>query len=203
MIVALHAAFGDGLGVIVVAGSGSIAYGRNLSGETVRAGGWGFAISDEGSGYWIGRQAIAASMRVCDERGKAECPLLSEILKVFGLETREQLVIRSNGNPPLDFASLVPAVILLSGRGDETAQAVLSAAGEELGKLGIVVLKRLFKDAPSVPVAMSGGVFGNSAFLRQVFYNYLSSTFPAAITNPTVVEPVLGALELARKRAHV
>ncbi len=201
-MVALHAAFGDGPGVIVVAGSGSIAYGRDLSGRTGRAGGWGFAISDEGSGYWIGRRAIASSIRVCDERGESECSLLSEILKVLGLESREHLVMRANGNPPLDFAIVVPAVIKLSDEGDETAQRVLSAAGEELGKLGVVVLKRLFEDA-SAPVAMSGGVFANSAFLRQVFYNYLASAFPAAIMNSTVVEPVLGALAMARKRAHI
>lgn len=203
MMVALHAAFGDGPGVIVVSGSGSIAYGRDVSGRTLRAGGWGFAISDEGSGYWIGRRAIASSLRVCDERGESDCSLLSEILKVLGLESREHLVTRANGNPPLDFASLVPAVIKLSDEGDETAQRVLSAAGEELGDLGVVVLKRLFKDAASAPVAMSGGVFGNSAFLRRVFYNYLALAFPAAIVNPTVVEPVLGALAMARERAHI
>jgi glucosamine kinase len=203
MVIALQAAFGNGPGVIVVAGSGSIAYGRDVSGATVRAGGWGFRISDEGSGYWIGRKAIAASLRVCDERGEAECRLLSEILKVFALQTREQLVVKANGDPPPDFASLVPAVISLSDHDDEGAQAVLRAAGEELGKLAVVVIKRLFADATSVPVAMSGGVFANSALLRQVFYNYLSVAFPAAVTEGTVVEPALGALELARKRVQV
>lgn len=203
MIVALQAAFSDGPGVVVVAGSGSIAYGRDASGATVRAGGWGFAISDEGSGYWIGRRAVAATMRICDQNAQSEFPLLHEILKVFGLETREQLVVMANGNPAPDFASLTPVIISLSENGDENAQAVLSAAGEELAKLTLVVLGRLFKDAASVPVAMSGGVFEHSAFVRQVFYNYLSPAFPAAVTNPTVVQPVLGALELARKFAPV
>lgn len=203
MIVALQAAFGDGAGVVVVAGSGSIAFGRSVSGATVRAGGWGFAISDEGSGYWIGRRAIATALRSCDESGEPEGRLLSRIVKELGVENREQLVARANGNPLPDFATLVPAVISLADDGDEAAQEVLRAAGEELGKLALVVLRRLFKDSPSVPVAMSGGVFGNSPFLRRIFYNYLCSAFPAAITNATVVEPVLGALELARKRSLV
>ena len=62
MVIALEAAFGSGPGVIVIAGTGSIAYGRNSKGQTARAGGWGFAISDEGSGHWIGRTAVAAAL---------------------------------------------------------------------------------------------------------------------------------------------
>lgn len=200
MVVALQAAFRDEPGVVVVAGSGSIAYGRDSSGTTIRAGGWGFAISDEGSGYWIGRLAVSSALRACDESGVAECPLLCEILKNFRLENHEQLVLKANGMPPPDFASLAPTVIRLSDGGDKTARMVLAAAGEKLGELAIVVLKRLFRDAASAPLAMAGGVFEHSAFVRQVFYNCVVQSFPTAATNPTVVEPVLGALELARNR---
>jgi glucosamine kinase len=66
-VIALEAAFGGGPGVIVIAGTGSIAYGRNREGQTARAGGWGFAISDEGSGHWIGRTAVAAA--ICSSPG--------------------------------------------------------------------------------------------------------------------------------------
>ena len=66
MVIALEAAFGGDPGVIVIAGTGSIAYGRNSKGQTARAGGWGFAISDEGSGQWIGRAAVAATVRALD-----------------------------------------------------------------------------------------------------------------------------------------
>src|SRR5208282_983876 len=59
-VIALEAAFGAGPGVIAIAGTGSIVYGRDAAGHTARAGGWGFAISDEGSGHWIGRRAISA-----------------------------------------------------------------------------------------------------------------------------------------------
>src|ERR1700723_917867 len=61
------AAFGEGPGVIAIAGTGSIVYGRDSSGNTARAGGWGFAISDDGSGHWIGRRAISALLRARDE----------------------------------------------------------------------------------------------------------------------------------------
>ena len=58
--IALESAFGAGPGIIVIAGTGSIAYGRDANGTTARVGGWGFAVSDEGSAHWIGRAAIAA-----------------------------------------------------------------------------------------------------------------------------------------------
>lgn len=106
MVVAMEAAFGASPGVIVVAGTGSIAYGRNSEGQTARAGGWGFAISDEGSGHWIGRSAVAASVRACDEAG-AERPslLLESIMKFWGVMTREQVVVTANTTPSPDFAA--------------------------------------------------------------------------------------------------
>ncbi|HZQ69576.1 MAG TPA: BadF/BadG/BcrA/BcrD ATPase family protein [Terriglobales bacterium] len=202
MTIALQAAFGEGAGVILVAGSGSIAYGRNSAGETARAGGWGFAISDEGSGYWIGKKAITACLRASDEGGHGGSKLLAVLMKSLGADTREQLILRANASPSPDFASLFPTVLAAADSGDPIARAVLQAAAEELGGLALVVLKRLFRDAQKVSLAMSGGVFGNCAFVRQVFYNYLLSEFPAACVSETVVEPVLGALALARKQTQ-
>ena len=69
--IALEAAFDAGPGVIVIAGTGSIAYGRNQAGNTARAGGWGFAIGDEGSAHWIGRTAVSAVLRAADPRAQA------------------------------------------------------------------------------------------------------------------------------------
>ncbi len=69
MEIALRAAFGGGPGVIVIAGTGSIAFGRDAQGRTARAGGWGFAVSDEGSAHWIGRAAVSAVLRAADEAG--------------------------------------------------------------------------------------------------------------------------------------
>src|SRR5204863_5382684 len=79
MVIALQAAFGDGSGVMVIAGTGSMAYGRNASGNTLRAGGWAFSIFDEGSGHWIGRSAIAALMRYYDETGAENSVLLDHV----------------------------------------------------------------------------------------------------------------------------
>ena len=199
MVIALEAAFGSGPGVIVIAGTGSIAYGRNRDGQIARAGGWGFAISDEGSGHWIGRAAVIAAMRAQDENRNEKLPLLESLRKSWHLQTLEQLVMAANAMPSPDFAALVPAVLALANSGDPIAGDILTQAGVQLANLAGTVLRRLFPDAGAVPVAMSGGVFGSSALVRQVFYNSLRSERPGVVLNPNVIEPVRGALELARK----
>ena len=202
-VIALEAAFGSGPGVIVIAGTGSIAYGRNRDGQIARAGGWGFAISDEGSGHWIGRAAVAAAapsapgMRIPGRHVR----LIEILKKAWHLETIEQLVPAANATPPPDFSALFPSVLSLADSGDRIARDVLVQAGVHLANLAGTVLRRLFPDSGTVPVAMSGGVFGSSVLVRQVFYNSLRSSHPGVTVNPNVIEPVRGALELARKDA--
>lgn len=199
MVIALEAAFGDGPGVIVIAGTGSIAYGRSRDGQIARAGGWGFAISDEGSGHWIGRNALAASLRAWDESQAEHATLLEGLMKSWKIETREKLVLAANATPPPDFAALFPAVVDLANSGDPLARDVLTQAGIQLADRAGIVIRRLFLDSGSIPVAMSGGVFRSSALVRQVFYNSLRSDCANAVLNPGVIEPVRGALEIARK----
>ena len=198
MVIAMEAAFGRGPGVIVIAGTGSIAYGRNSKGETARAGGWGFAISDEGSGHWIGRAAVAASMRAYDEAGDASTSvLLKGIMKLWDASPLEQLVVAANAAP--DFAALLPAVLSAADAGDATARAVLTQAGVELAALAKIVIGRLVADAETVPVAVSGGVFCNCALVREVFYDRIRAEYPRVLPNANVADPAIGALELARK----
>jgi N-acetylglucosamine kinase-like BadF-type ATPase len=203
MVIALQAAFGNGAGVMVIAGTGSMAYGRDASGNTLRAGGWGFSVFDEGSGHWIGRSAIAAVMRDYDETGEENSVLMNNIRTSWDLTTREQLVLAANASPSPDFAALLPAVVSAADSGDALARSILTQAGTELARLAKIVIRRLFSDGAKVPVAMTGGVFSNCALVRQVFYNSLRSKYPNCSVNLTVIEPVQGALELARKGAKV
>jgi glucosamine kinase len=199
MVIALQAAFGSGPGVMVIAGTGSMAYGRDASGNTLRAGGWGFSIFDEGSGHWIGRSAVAAIMRDYDETGEENSVLMGNIKKFWGLTSREQLVLAANASPSPDFAALLPAVLSAADSRDAIAQSVLTQAGTELARLAKIVSRRLFPDGDKVPVAMTGSVFSNCALVRQVFYNSLRSEYPNCPVNPSMIEAVRGALELARK----
>jgi glucosamine kinase len=201
MVIAMEAAFGPRPGVIVIAGTGSIAYGRNSGDQTARAGGWGFAISDEGSGHWIGRSAVAASMRAYDEAGAERASeLLEGIMKAWAVTARQQVVVAANADP--DFAALLPAVLSAADAGDATARTVLTQAGVELATLAKIVIGRLFGNAGTVAVAVSGGVFSNCELVRQVFYNRLRAQYPQIVPNTTSIDPAKGALELARRRTR-
>ena len=200
MVIAMEAAAGSGPGVVVIAGTGSIAYGRNEAGRTARAGGWGFAISDEGSAHWIGRAVVAAVMRAHDEnQGTA---LLEEVTKAWRVNTREQMILCANASPPPDFAGLLPGVISAADSKDPIAHDVLAQAGAELAGLAKIVIARLFSEGQGVPVATSGGVFRNAALVRRIFYNNLRLQFPNIKVSENVVDPVEGALELARRGAR-
>ncbi len=209
----LEAAFGGGPGVIVIAGTGSIAYGRDAHGKTARAGGWGLAISDEGSGQWIGRAAVSAVLNANDAGENP--PLLKTIFSLWNLASPDELVRHANASPPPDFSSLVPAILSAAADSaaehprpsrawtghprDPVAESVLRRAGSELAALAGNVIRRLFAGEDNVPIAMIGGVFRQSELVRQVFYNGITAEFPRANVRPTVVDPVEGALALARK----
>jgi glucosamine kinase len=204
MQIALEAAFGEGPGVVVIAGTGSIAYGRDATGKTARAGGWGFAISDEGSAHWIGRTAVSALLRAVDEGDQGGEDLLDhDLTAAWNINSIEQLVRTANSNA--DFAALFPAVLSAAGAGDTVAQRVLAQAGAGLAELAGIVIRRLFSkqisSATVVPVAMVGGVFRYAPSVRELFYNEVRSVHANIVLNPDVIEPVDGALQRARRTA--
>ena len=203
-VIALEAAFGAGPGVIAIAGTGSIVYGRDADGRTARAGGWGFAISDEGSGYWIGRRAISAILSARDQG--LETALTAMVLQAWKLTTIDELVQQSNSTPPPDFPRLFPIVLRAADEADFIARELLSDAGAKLAALAAIVVRRLARhDAPEamlpeamLPIAMTGSVFRQSLVVRQVFYNTLQTSFPSIDMRQDLANPVEGALARAR-----
>jgi glucosamine kinase len=206
MQIALQAAFGDGPGVMVIAGTGSIAYGRNAEGKITRAGGWGFAISDEGSAHWIGRMAISSILRETDELGAVRTTrpvsrLFQEIGWTWHVESTAELA--RTANQSANFAELLPAVAAAADAGDELAEKVLTQAGRELAELARIVLLRLFPDDDSHKcVAMVGGVFRHAHRTREVFCANVRAARRHVNVNSEVVEPVGGALQIARNSAR-
>ncbi len=194
--IALDAAFGKGPGVIAIAGTGSIVYGRDGSGEIARAGGWGFAISDEGSGHWIGRHAISVLLRARDE-GR-ETALTRLILKAWDLDDIDALIQRANATPPPEFPRLFPIVVQAAAESDLVARELLSRAGAELAVLAGIVVRRVAQTPLFIPVAMTGSVFRQSEDVRRVFYNQLEERFPGIRLRDDFVDPVQGALMRAR-----
>lgn len=211
MQIALEAAFGEGPGVIVIAGTGSIAYGRDARGRTARAGGWGFAISDEGSAHWIGRAAVSAALRSVDEKiadDKSEdesepSGLLFNLTTAWKIESLAEFVNRANSDP--DFAALFPATLATAEAGDALAQSVLTEAGRELARIAELVIHKLFRtESPSqtdIPLAMVGGVFRHSAQVRDIFCVELRRKDSRVKVNQQIIEPVAGALQMARSHA--
>ena len=210
MEIALHAALGAGCGVVVIAGTGSIAFGRDARGKIARAGGWGFSISDEGSAHWIGRTAVAALLRAADEViddgvSQPTCRLFRELSSIWKIESYEQLARTANSNP--DFAVLLPAVVSAADSGDGLAEQVLAQAGGELAKLANIVVQRLFSEGlfpahkAAIPLAMVGGVFRHALKVREIFCDTVRQVDPRLEINRSVVEPVTGALQMARNLA--
>ena len=195
-VIALQAAFGSGPGVIAIAGTGSIVLGRDAAGHTARAGGWGFAVSDEGSGHWIGRQAVSAVLRARDRN--EETALTARILDAWKLGDMDALIPHANSMPPPEFPRLFPVVLRAAEQGDRISQELLVRAGAELASLAAIVLRRISPDPLYAPVATTGSVFRQSAEVRRVFYNKLVASFPGIEVRDDFVDPVLGALALAR-----
>ena len=207
MTIALEAAFGAGPGVIAIAGTGSIVYGRDANGHTARAGGWGFAISDEGSGHWIGRRAVSALLSAHDQG--LETQLTAMVLEAWRLSTIDDLVQQANSTPPPDFPRLFP-IVLRAAEADSIARDVLAEAGARLAALAAIVVRRLAPHAETamrpaatlpvatLPVAMTGSVFRRSPDVRQVFYNTLQKSFPGIDVRQDLADPVEGALARAR-----
>lgn len=210
-VIALEAAFGKGPGVVAIAGTGSIAYGRNGDGQSARAGGWGYAISDEGSGYWIGRAAVSAVLRAQDQQ--RETALTELVFQEWKIGTVDELVQLGNSAPSPDFPRLFPVVLRAAVGGDVMARELLVEAGEKLAGLAATVVRHLspFSSTSSLPsaptfaksgawlaVATTGSVFRQSRDVRQVFYERLQKSFPGIEVRQDVAEPVDGALARAR-----
>ncbi len=200
MVVAFEAAFPETSGAIVLAGTGSIVYGRNERGDTARAGGWGLAVSDEGSGDWIGRAGVAAALRAVDS-GQSNT-LIGGIMNAWHLATREDVARAANASPPPDFAALFPLVLSSADRGDGLARDILMRAGSELASLAKVVMRRLWPGPQPVRVRISGGVFNNSFCVQQVFENSLRAERPQCTVTFGQADGAAGALVCARRSAR-
>ena len=198
-VTTLEAAFGSGPGIVTIAGTGSIVYGRDAAGHVARAGGWGFAISDEGSGQWIGRQAVSAILQAHD--AGVETTLTDGVFKEWNLTSLDALVQAANSTPPPEFPRLFPIVLRASDAGDAVARSLLETAAAHLVRLTAMVIRRLVPRPPHAPIATSGSVFRQSALVREVFYNTLQGTFSGLELRRELVEPVDGALALARRGA--
>ena len=188
---AMAAAFGTGPGLLLVAGTGSIALHRDASGAVRRAGGHGWQMGDEGSGYWIGRQALRALSRAHDARGPATT-LGERFGPALRLASHDELVRWSVAAAPGEVASLAALVQDAAAAGDPVASQILDAAADELAAL---ITALVVAGAP-IEVALAGGLLRVGQPLRDRLAAHLAADARLAV-RAGAVDPVAGALVLA------
>lgn len=192
--VALDDAFGEGPGVLLIAGTGSVAFARGPDGTFARAGGWGPVLGDEGSGAWLGRRALNAAVASADGR-EPETALLNALLATIGADDPAALVPWAARATPADFGALAPVVLRVAAGGDLRATSLLTLAVEELVLHVRTLARSLFVDErASVPVALAGGLLARGGGLRRRLEQRLKTAVPGAQLRQTPVEPARGAV---------
>ena len=195
--IALAAAFGTEPGVLVNAGTGSIAYARDRHGRLRRSGGYGWQVSDEGGGYWIGRRALAAAAKARDGNGEGSGgPLLARLLSALKLREFDELVRWAATAAPPQVAALAPQVMAAAAEGDAAARRILADAAAELVSL-VQVVEPMFAPDEPLPVAAAGGLLRPGSPLLEAFEARLIAALPRARLREVTVDAPLGALRLA------
>ena len=163
---AFHDAFGSEPGILLISGTGSIAVGRGVDGSTVRIGGWGVLLGDEGSGYAMGMAALRAVVRGEDGRSM-KTRLRDPILEKLGLDRPEDLIAWIAIAGKADVAALVPIVCAQAEVGDEVAGIIVEHAVEDLVAHVLTVVRRLGPWPSRPAVALAGGLIDEDGPLRQ------------------------------------
>jgi N-acetylglucosamine kinase-like BadF-type ATPase len=202
-LVALVAGVGEAPGVVVICGTGSIAYGRNARNQAARAGGWGHILGDEGSGYWIGRLALRAVARAADGRGPAT-GLTPRVLNHFAVARPTDLVAEIYERQVRHHALAQLARVVQQARdeGDEVATQILEQAAHELMRSTRSVVERLQMQGEAIQFVLAGGVFTGVPFLAQELSRRLPGIAPRAQVRRLEVEPAIGAVRIALAEAQ-
>lgn len=201
-LIALVAGAGANPGVVVISGTGSIAFGVSHRGLAARAGGWGPTLGDEGSGYWIGRRALEAVVRDVDGRGP-KTALTERVLEFFSLSRPDLLVSEIYHQPHgrRAIASLAPEVDRARLEGDLVAGEIMTDAANELATAAGSVITRLDMRGEQFPILLAGGMLKRSEWLAAEVLRRMAEVAPRSEVLPLTEEPVIGAVRLATAAA--
>lgn len=214
-------------GVVVISGTGSIAYGVSHRGVAARAGGWGPTLGDEGSGYWIGRRALEAIARDVDGRGP-HTALTPLVLDHFSLARPEALIaeIYHQEHSRRAVASLGPVVDRARAEGDTVAGEIMIDAADELALAASSVISRLEMRGEQFPILLAGGMLkpgtgirepfdsvregaslaqgrpGSGSWLAAEIAKRMAEMAPRSEVLPLTEEPAVGAVRLALAEAR-
>lgn len=198
--IAHAAAFGSSEGVLVIAGTGSVAFGTNETGEECRIGGWGYLFGDEGSAFWIGRRLLERAMH--DRDDALPSPVAPALLEYFALQSLVKIRdgFYAGTIDRAKIAGLAQTAFACAAEGIDDARFIVEQAADALAALAARCARRLNAGkrvtGRSVPVAFAGGLMRDTAFAKRVSARLLDRLPEARITEVTK-SPAEGALLLA------
>ncbi len=191
---ALYGALPDAVGVLVIAGTGSIAFARNASGRTARAGGWGHFFSEAGSGFWFVTEAWQAVLNARDRMGP-ETTLSKRLCAYFHMEHCEDVVPLYYGHfDKRQIAAGCPVVLAAAAEGDAVACAIVQRGAQRLGQMVQAAASSAGLQRP-VRVSTAGSVFQDQCF-NEAFRMALTERCPGSLFQPPLCEPVVGAARM-------
>ncbi len=196
--IVLAAGLPENWGVALIAGTGSIAWGKTRDGRIARAGGWGYLIGDEGSGFELAREALRAATQASDGRGEPT-KLLNAILDHWDLNSTMELVPRvyRSGLAPADIARLAPLVVRAAEDGDAVARRLIERAASALADTVIGLARVLQLRDEKIPLALAGGLLLEAELLRAHLRTELTRRGDQFAPIVLVREPVEGAVRMA------
>lgn len=199
--IALEAAFGGGEGILLLAGTGSAALGRDANGRIARAGGRGPSFSDEGSAFDIGREAVRA-VALADEQRGPETALTKKIISPHHWRDWTILLEAVSKNADDVFPKIFPFVAQLADKGDAVSQRILTGAAASLAGLAQAVAKELGWTDRTFDIAKSGGVYGHSKFFDAAIEAETIKLIPRARLIGVDVSPAEAAVRMAVRQVR-
>lgn len=190
-------------GVMVIAGSGSIAYGINASGEEGRAGGLGYLMGDEGSAWWIGITALQAAAAAADGRGP-QTALLPFVLDHYNLATIRHLhtfLYSDSFRRPM--VSGITVDVARMAESDEIAGKIMDEAGKRLANMVLATIRQIHQPDDAVQVYPTGGVFRAGDVVTEPFARSLRDEWAEAVIVQPQFDPVFGALIRGYQQAGI
>lgn len=194
--IALEGAFSGKPGSILIAGTGSIMFGKDALGAIHRVGGFGRFIGDEGSGYSIGRKGLNRLAKTLDGRG--EKTVFSDLVaERFNISTPEKLINEVYKNN-FDIASVAPLVIEAAEKGDKACSVILEEESTELVEHICAMMKKI--NEPELSISFIGGIISSDNYFAHLFRKKVASATPNVKIKNADYPPAMGAVIMAKER---
>ncbi|MEM1558429.1 MAG: BadF/BadG/BcrA/BcrD ATPase family protein [Thermoproteota archaeon] len=201
---ALYATNAGGESAIIIAGTGSSTAGINSRGEYARAGGWGYLLADEGSGFYIAKRGVVAALMEYEGRGPST--LITKLLmEKFKAKTPDEIIwhVYAKGMSIVEFARLAPLVTEAARNGDEVAIGILCDAAKELANTVGGVIRKLRMEDDEFPIGLIGGVFRAGELVTNPLKDEIKKLAPRSYLTFPRFPPVAGACLIALEKAGV